>query len=67
MSPKISVIDSDKPVSNTLADLRKIFKAWGIEEWEPIPGDDGRAYAVRYLRNKQWTEIKSPSFSRTRP
>jgi hypothetical protein len=59
VSSKISVIDSDKTVSQSLADLRKVFKAWGIEEWEPIPGDDGRSYSVRYLRGKQWTEIKS--------
>lgn len=59
MSPKISVIESDKTVSQSLADLRKVFSSWGIEEWEPVPGDDGRSYSVRYLRNKQWTEIKS--------
>jgi hypothetical protein len=57
--PKISVIDSEKTVSESLADLRKVFKSWGIEEWEPIPGEDGRTYSVRYLKNKQWTEIKS--------
>jgi hypothetical protein len=56
---KISVIDSEKTVSESLADLRKLFKSWGIEEWEPIPGEDGRSYSVRYLRNKQWTEIES--------
>jgi hypothetical protein len=59
MSPKISVIDSEKTVSESLADLRKVFGAWSIEEWEPIPGEDGRSYSVRYLRGKQWTEIKS--------
>ncbi len=59
MSPKISVIDSDKTVSQSLADLRRVFNSWGIEEWEPVPGEDGRSYSVRYLRNKQWTEIKS--------
>ena len=59
MSQSISVIKTEKTVSQTLAELRKVFKAWGIEEWEPVPGDDGRSYSVRYLRNKQWTEIKS--------
>lgn len=59
MSPSISVIKTEKTVSETLAELRKGFKAWEIEEWEPVPGDDGRSYSVRYLRNKQWTEIKS--------
>lgn len=59
MSPRISVIDSDKPVSDTLANLRRVFKSWGIEEWEPVPGEDGRSYSVRYLRSNQWTEINS--------
>lgn len=57
--PKISIIDSDKTVSETLADLRKVFKDWGIEDWEPVPGNDGRSYSVRYLRGNQWTEINS--------
>jgi DnaJ-domain-containing protein 1 len=56
---KISIIDSNKTVSETLADLRKVFKAWAIEEWEPIPGEDGRSYSVRYMRGRQWTEIQS--------
>jgi len=56
---KISVIDSDKPVSDTLTDLRRIFTDWGIEEWEPIPDMNGRAYAVRYLKAGQWVEISS--------
>jgi len=57
--PKISVIDSDKTVSESLAHLRVLFGKWGIEEWEPIPGEDNRSYTVRYLKNKQWVEITS--------
>lgn len=56
---KISVIDSDKDVSQTLADLRKMFAKWEIEDWEPVPGEDGRAYSVRYLRGGQWIDINS--------
>lgn len=59
MPSKISIIDSDKPVSTSLADLRRVFTDWGIEEWEPIPGKDGRAYSVRYLKAGQWIEISS--------
>jgi len=59
MSSKISVIDTDKTVSQTLADLRKLFGKWGIEDWEPIPGKDGRSYSVRYLKAGQWMEISS--------
>lgn len=56
---KVSIIDTEKTVSQTLADLRVIFKQWAIEEWEPIPDDDGRSYSVRYLRGNQWTVIAS--------
>lgn len=56
---KISIIDSDKTVSETLADLRRVFKEWSIEDWEPVPGTDGRSYSVRYLRSSQWTDISS--------
>lgn len=56
---KVSIIDTEKTVSQTLADLRRLFKNWEIEEWEPIPDDDGRSYSVRYLRGNQWTVISS--------
>ncbi len=56
---RISVIDTDKTVSQTLADLRKLFKNWDIEDWEPIPGKDSRSYSVRYLKAGQWIEISS--------
>lgn len=59
MSPKISIIDTEKTVSETLAALRKVFKDLGVEDWEPVPGTDGRSYSVRYLRGTQWTEIAS--------
>jgi len=59
MASKISIIDSDKTVSQTLADLRRIFADWGIEDWEPIPRKDSRAYSVRYLKAGQWIEISS--------
>jgi hypothetical protein len=56
---KVNIIQSDKTVSETLADLRKVFRDWAIEEWEPIPDADGRSYSVRYLRGKQWVTISS--------
>lgn len=54
-----SVIETSKTVSETLADLRRLFKEWGVEDYEPIPGEDGRSYAVRYLRGGVWMEIRS--------
>ena len=56
---KINIIDTSKTVSETLKDLRGIFIMWGIEEWEPIPDEDGRGYSVRFLRGKEWTTIHS--------
>ncbi len=55
---KISIIDTDKTVPATLADLRRLFTDWEIEDWEPIPAKD-RSYSVRYLKAGQWIEINS--------
>lgn len=57
--PELSFIQTKKSVSETLADLRKLFKRYEIDDWEPIPVDSASAYSVRYLRNRNWTEIKS--------
>ena len=54
-----SVIKTKKVVSETLADLRRLFAKNGIEDWEPLPAETGPGYSVRYLRNKTWTEIGS--------
>ncbi len=59
ITPKIGIISTEKAVSQTLADLRKLFDGWDIEDWEPIPGDDGRSYTVRYRKVGQWIEISS--------
>ena len=54
-----SFIKTQKKVSETLADLRRLFSKWGIEDWEPIPVEQGSGYTVRYFRNRSWTEIAS--------
>ncbi|MBA7625927.1 Co-chaperone protein DjlA [subsurface metagenome] len=54
-----SLIKTRKTVSQTLADLRLLFAKLAIEDWEPIPVENGPGYAVRYFRNKTWTEIGS--------
>lgn len=56
---ELTFIQTKKSVQETLADLRKLFKKYDIDDWEPIPIDGGAGYAVRYLHNKNWTEIKS--------
>jgi hypothetical protein len=55
----ISTIKTEKTVSQTLSDLRHLFLKMEIEEWEPIPAEQGPGYTVRYLRNKTWTEVGS--------
>lgn len=57
--PELSFIQTKKSVSDSLADLRQLFKRYEIDDWEPIPLDGGVGYSVRYLRNRNWTEIKS--------
>lgn len=59
MTERISIIKTQKTVSQTLADLRRLFRKWEIEDWEPIPAEQGPGYAIRYLRNNSWTEVGS--------
>ncbi len=60
-----SFIKTTKTVSETLADLRRLLDKYGIEDWEPIPVENGPGYTVRYFRNRNWTEIGS-SFQPTK-
>jgi len=57
--PELSFIKTQKTVSQTLADFRRLFSKYEIEEWEPIPVEKGPGYSVRYFRNRNWTEISS--------
>lgn len=55
----VNIIDTSKNVQETLAQLRKLMRDWSVEDYEPVPGEDGRSYAIRYLRGKVWTEVSS--------
>jgi len=57
--PEPSFIKTQKTVSQTLADLRRLFSKWEIEDWEPIPLEKAPGYTVRYFRSRIWTEIGS--------
>lgn len=59
MTQHISTIKTEKTVSETLRDLRRLFRKWEIEDWEPVPAEQGPGYAIRYYRNKSWTEVGS--------
>jgi len=54
-----SFIKTRKVVSQTLADLRKLFSRREMQDWEPLPDEKGPGYRVRYYRNRIWTEIGS--------
>ena len=56
---EVSFIQTSKTVSETLSELRKIFKKLSIEDWEAIPSEANASYSVRYLRGGNWTEIGS--------
>lgn len=55
----MTAINSSRSVPETLADLRTLFGRYGIEDWEPIPGESDRSYAVRYLQAGQWMTVSS--------
>ncbi|KKM87304.1 hypothetical protein LCGC14_1270350 [marine sediment metagenome] len=55
----VNIIDTDKAVTDTLTDLRRLFIDWAIEDWEPFPDGSGPGYTVRFLRGKTWTAIGS--------
>ena len=52
------IIASNKLTNETLADLRHLFKSYGIEDHEAVPMD-GNAYAVRYHNGQAWVTIES--------
>ena len=54
---------SNKSVSETLTDLRSLFKRYEIEEWEPIRSETDLSYTVRYRTAGQWIMIGSRSQS----
>lgn len=56
---KRSIIQTNKTVSETLTELRELFKKQEIEDFESIPAATGLGYSVRYLRGSNWTEIGS--------
>ncbi|GAJ19320.1 unnamed protein product, partial [marine sediment metagenome] len=43
--PEPSFIKTHKTVSQTLADLRRLFRKWEIADWEPIPVEKGPGYS----------------------
>lgn len=57
----MTTISTSKRVSDTLADLRILFKRYGIEDYEPIPEDNSQAYSIRYYYGGEWQLISSRS------
>jgi hypothetical protein len=42
------ILETEKTVQQTLSDLHKLFKDMSIEEWVPIPDDEGPGYTVKF-------------------
>lgn len=55
----MTTMETSKTIPETLADLRKLFARYDIEDWEPIPGDKDHSYGVRYRQAGQWVTISS--------
>ncbi len=53
----VQSIKTEKEIPDTLASLRKLMRYMGIEDYEPIRGEDNREYRVRFLRNGKWLEL----------
>lgn len=55
------VLETEKTVRQTLADLEKLFKQMGIsgDDWMPLPDDSGPGYTLKFLWEKKWVPISS--------
>ena len=52
------IMFTKKTVTETLSDIRKMFRGHGIEDHEAVPGE-GTAYSIRYFNSQTWVEIES--------
>ncbi len=55
----MSTMKSDKTVAETIAELRTHFRRYKTEDWEPIPSDTDRSYAVRWIQAGQWMTVSA--------
>ena len=55
----MTTMKSTKTIAETLADLRKVFSKYGIEDYEPVPSQTDNSYAVRYFQGGGWLTIAS--------
>ncbi len=55
----MTTMETTKTIPDTLGDLRKLFRKYSTEDWEPIPGDGDHSYAVRWLQAGQWMTVSS--------
>lgn len=53
------IMETKKTVSQTLRDLRKVFRKLDIEDYDPIPSEDGPGYSVKYRLDRKWVTISS--------
>ena len=55
----MTTFKTSKSVSETLTELRNLFRRYKLEEWEPIPDQHTNAYSVRWLQGGEWHTISS--------
>jgi DnaJ-domain-containing protein 1 len=55
----MTMMISNKTVSETLQDLRILFNRYNVEEWEPVRSEQDLSYSVRYRKDGQWVTISS--------
>lgn len=55
------VLETEKTVQQTLADLRRLFVQMGLsdDDWVPFPDDSGPGYTLKFLWQKKWVPISS--------
>ena len=53
------ILDTEKTVQQTLADLNKLFKEMTVDEWMPLPAESGTGYTIKFMWQKKWVPIVS--------
>ena len=59
--PKKLILETEKTVQQTLANLSQHFRQMGLsdDEWVPLPDDSGPGYTVKFLWQKKWVPVSS--------
>ena len=55
------ILETEKTVQQTMADLGKLFKGMGLtdDDWVPLPDESGPAYTIKFFWQSKWVPINS--------